>query len=125
MILAAAAIVLVAFLWWAQRSRELFLVSFRDGRALVVRGRIPGALLSDFKDALSRAQVKRATVRGLREDHGSQLRMSGVDEWTEQRLRNIFRVYPVSNLRAATVDRQRTFGQVLGVAWLAWMLEKR
>src|SRR5579864_6259163 len=109
-LLVAGGVLVLAFLWWARRSRELFLVSWRDGRALVVRGRVPGPLLGDFKDALARAQVTRATLVALKEDSGAQLFARGVDEWTEQRLRNIFRVYPLSNLRAATGDEKRTVG---------------
>jgi rhodanese-related sulfurtransferase len=115
---------LLIFLWWAHRARELFLISVRDGRALVVRGHIPGSLLSDFKDALARAKVHRATLRALREDNGAQLAVRGVDEWTEQRLRNIFRVYPLSNLRSATDGERKTIWRVLGIAWLAWIFER-
>ena len=123
MIAAALVAGAVALWWWGRRARELFLVSFRDGRALVVRGRAPASLLTDFKDALDRAGVRRAGLRALREDQGARLEVSGADEWTEQRLRNIFRVYPLSKLRAATHRERRSVGQVLGIAWLAWLLE--
>jgi hypothetical protein len=118
----AVVLVLLGLLWWAQRARELFLVSVRDGHLLVVRGRIPAALLNDFRDALGRSQARRATVRALREPNGAQLVTRGLDDWTEQRLRNIFRVYPISNLRTAPVMERRSLGQVLGWVWLAWLM---
>jgi hypothetical protein len=44
---------------------------------------------------------------------------------TPQRIRNIFRLYPLSNLRAAPAVSQPTLGQLLGIAWLAWLLDRR
>jgi len=44
--LVAAVVVLVLYFAW--RSAEIFCVSVRDGRALVIRGRVPPALMRDF-----------------------------------------------------------------------------
>ena len=119
------AVIVVAVAYWASRSSELFCVSVRDGRVLVVRGRIPGGLLSDIRDVVAKPVVARATIRGVKQEHGARLAMSGLDEGREQRLRNIFRLYPISNLRAAPLVAKPTFGQVLGIAWLAWFLDRR
>lgn len=125
MLLLIAVVALVAYLWTA-RARELFCVSVRDGRVLVVRGRVPGGLLSDIRNVVGKPVVGRATIRAVRQEHGARLSVSGdIDEGREQRLRNIFRLYPLSNLRAAPAVAQPTLGQVLGIAWLAWWLDRR
>lgn len=110
---------------WLSRASELFYVSVRDGKALLVRGRIPQGLLNEFEDVVQRAQIRRGVIRALRGEAGGQLYASGdIDDFVEQRLRNIFRIYPVSQLRAAPRVRQPTLGQLLGIAWLAWMFDR-
>jgi len=106
-----------------QRSRELFFLSVREGRLLVVRGDCPDALLHDIGDALDRAGVRRASIRAVKEEHGSRLVASGVDDRLAQRLRNIFGSHP-SHLRrtGAGPKGDRNLGQWLGIAWLAWLL---
>jgi hypothetical protein len=125
LLLIVAAVALVAYLW-TSRARELFCVSVRDGQVLVVRGRVPGGLLSDIRDVVSKPVVRRATIRAEKQEHGARLSVSGgIDEGREQRLRNIFRLYPLSNLRAAPEVAQPTLGQALGIGWLAWWLHRR
>jgi hypothetical protein len=116
----------VAFFVWASRQRELFCLSVRQGRVLLVRGRIPAGLLSDFKDALAAVPpVGRATVRAYREEGGARLEVAGpIDAGRAQRLRNIFALYPMSRLSAAPVASQRTIGQIVGIVWLAWLLDR-
>jgi hypothetical protein len=125
----AFAFLLVAvavFLYWTWRQNELFFISVRDGRALVVRGRVPPGLLSDIKDVVQKPAVSRASIRAHKHDGGARLSVSGaVDEGRQQRLRNIFHLYPISRLRAAPAMKQPTLGQVLGIAWLAWLLDRR
>ena len=114
---------MVAYLWY-QRHNELFCVSLRDGKALVVRGRIPARLLGDFKDALRRAGVNVARIRAVKTQRGGRLVVSGgVDDGTVQQLRNIFGTYTVARLAAAPPIEKPTLGQVIGVAWLAWLIE--
>jgi hypothetical protein len=81
--------------------------------------------LSDIRDVVNKPVVARATIRGVKQEHGARLAISGIDEGREQRLRNIFRLYPISNLRAAPLVAKPTLGQVLGIAWLAWLLDRR
>ncbi len=111
---------------WFMRSRELFRISVRDGKQLLVRGRAPGGLMTAFSDVVSNPPVVRGTIIAYRTPGGASIDVSGdIDEWREQRLRNIFNLYPASQLRAAPIGDNRTFGQVLGIAWLAWLLEDR
>ena len=106
-----------------ERSRELFFVSVREGRLLVVRGDCPDALLHDFADAVRRAGVRRASIRALKEEHGSRLAVRGVDDRLAQRLRNIFGSHPSHLRRSRSLTRgDRNLGQWLGIAWLAWLL---
>lgn len=125
-IYAVIAAAVFAAVVWAQRQRELFCISIRDGRLLVVRGRVPPLLLGDFRDAVSSPRVRRGTLCAVREENGARLVVSGaIDEYREQRLRNIFRLYPMSNLRAAPALERPSIGQVVGLSWLAWMFANR
>ena len=119
-----ALVVILGIAWWASRANELFYVSVRDGRVLVVRGAVPQALLNDFKAAVQKPLVKRGSIKCVKTQAGGQIYAGGdIDDFTLQRLRNIFRIYPVSNLRAAEVNGKRTLGQILGIAWLAWIFD--
>jgi hypothetical protein len=104
------------------RLNELFLISIRDGELLVVRGRVPTALLQDIAEIATRHAVEQATVRALRGRDGARLATSGLDDGVAQRLRNSFHLYPVSKLAAAPLIEERNLGQVMGIVWLAWML---
>lgn len=104
------------------RIGEIFCISVRDGRCLVVRGRIGGNLLEGIADVVRRAGVKRATIRAVKGEHHARLALRGIDEGTGQRLRNVFGTHPVQKLRQAPLATKRNLGQLLGVAWLAWLL---
>ena len=97
-------------------------VSVRDGRCLVVRGRIPDALLKKISDVVLRSRVARGSIRAVRGAGHARLVIGGMDEGTSQRLRNVFGTHPVQKLRAARVASNRNLGQLLGFAWLAWLL---
>ena len=125
MVLAAVAVLALVALWWLTRMGEIFCVSVRNGRVLVVRGRVPGGLLSDFRAVVSAPPVERATIRGVKHEHAARLAISGInDEGREQRLRNVFRLYPISNLRKAPAIGKPTIGQLVGIAWLAWLFDR-
>ena len=122
MIYALAAVAIIVVLVVVQRANELFCVSVRDGRALLVRGRIPPALLNDFRDVVAQPPVRRATIRATKGQHHATLSVRGIaDEGQEQRLRNVFNVFPVSNLRSAPRTRRNTLLGILGIASLAWL----
>lgn len=108
-------------LWWFTRKRELFRLSVRDGKVLLVHGRIPGRMLQDISDIVSRPPVRRATIVAHAGESGSSIRASGMDDRREQRLRNVFRLYPTSALRNAPAIAKPTLGQILGIAWLGWL----
>lgn len=115
----------LAALWWFTRREELFRLSVREGRVLVVRGRAPPGFVSDVRDVVGHARVRGATVRAVRTERGGRLVFSGdLDEGTAQRLRNVFGILPASQLRHAPAIKNPTLGQVLGVAWLAWLLDR-
>ena len=116
--------VLLVLLFAYTRSGNLFVLSVRDGRVLVVSGRIPGRLLQELKDIVARPPVHRATITAWSASDGGHLSATGVDEGTEQRLHNVFRLFPISQLRNAPPIAQPSIGQVLGIAWLAWFFAR-
>jgi len=72
MLLAAFVVaVVVVGVWWLSRSGELFYISVRDGKALVVRGRVPVSMLQEFKEAVARA--RRGSIGAFRTESGGQL----------------------------------------------------
>ena len=115
---------MVLFFVW--RAAEIFRVSVRDGRVLVIRGRVPPALLRAIREIVrSEPAITHGTIRAVRGEHGARLTASGaIDEGRLQRLRNAFALFPTSKLRAAASVARPTLGQVLGIAWLAWLLDR-
>jgi hypothetical protein len=116
----------VAGVWWLTRANELFYVSVRDGKVLVVRGRVPVGLLQTFAEVVKEPVVRRGAIKAWKDESGGQLACSGeIDEGREQRMRNAFMLYPASKLRQAPAVQKPSLGQVLGLAWLAWLLDRR
>src|SRR2546423_12631014 len=114
----------VVALWWFTRTRTLFHVSVRDGKVLLVSGRVPGAMLHEIADAMRRPKVRRASIRALKTETGGRLAFRGdIDEGRRQRMRNVFALYPASQLRNAPAIERPTLGQLAGIAWLAWLLD--
>lgn len=126
MVLPVLVVLAIVVIWWLSRGTELFCLSVRDGRVLLVRGRVPAALLAAIRDVVAaRPSVQSATIRAVRTDRGARLMVAGaVDDGRAQRLRNVFGLYPMSKLRSAPVATDRTVGQLLGIAWLAWLLDR-
>jgi len=115
----------LGFAWWVSRANELFCVSVRDGKCLVIRGNVPPNLLHGFADVMKRSKVERATIRGVRQGGRARLVATGVDEGVAQRLRNTFGASSWSKARFGTKSAsttKRNLGQLLGIAWLAWFL---
>lgn len=123
LVVAVLVIVPIAFLLW-QRANEIFCVSVRDGRLLLVRGRIPAAVMHGFADVVKRQNVARGSIRAIGGQSHARLSISGMDEGTAQRLRNVFGHHPVQRLRGAKLPEARNVGQLLGIAWLAWLFTK-
>lgn len=124
MFLVFALIVAALIIWIMMRAGELFYVSVRDGKVLVVRGRVPVSMLQEFRECVSKPVVKRGSIKAFKTESGGQLSCSGIDEGREQRMRNTFMLYPASKLRIAPQQKDRTIGQLAGLAWLAWMMDR-
>ncbi|MDB4957709.1 MAG: hypothetical protein JWO36_5278 [Myxococcales bacterium] len=119
-------VVVVVAVWWLTLTSTLFHVSVRDGKVLVVRGRVPVSLLQAFAEAVADPVVKRGSIKASKTETGGQLWCTGdIGEGREQRMRNAFMLYPASQLRHAPVIEKPTLGQLSGIAWLAWFLERR
>jgi hypothetical protein len=123
-ILVLLVVLVVAWLVFS-RANEIFFVSVRDGKTLVVRGRLPAGLRSQLAEVVAQPPVTRGSIRAVKTPHGARLATSGIDDARTQRLRNVFGLYPMSQLRRAPIDSNRTLGQILGIAWLAWLLQRR
>jgi hypothetical protein len=122
----ALGLALAVGLLFLSRANEIFAVSVRNGRALVLRGRVPPGVFRDIADVVSRARVDRATIRAVAGGQHARLVVSGTDDGVAQRLRNVFGIHPVQKLRAApALVAPRNLGQWLGVAWLAWLFVGR
>ena len=119
------AVAIVVAIWLFTRTGELFVVSVRNGVVLLVRGRIPNGMMADFAEVVRRPPIRRGTIRAIKTEHGSRLSFSGIDESREQRMRNIFALYPASQLRHAPAIKRPTLGQLAGIAWLAWFFDRR
>ena len=126
MVLGAVAVAIVFAIWWWSRTAELFAVWVRNGRIIRVRGNVPGTLLSDIRDVVAKPPVARATIRAVKEADAAYLRVSGVDDGRSQRLRNCFRLYPLSRLRQKPAVEKPTFWQAVTLASLvAWIFGRR
>ncbi len=118
-------VLLVPFSVSLARANEMFVISVRKGRALLVRGRILPGLYDDIVDVVERAAVQSATLRVVRSGGAPRLLVSGVDELVAQRLRNVVGLYPDQKQKNAPSPKRRNWGQRLGIEWLAWWLERR
>jgi hypothetical protein len=108
---------------WLTRAGELFCLAVKDGHVLVVRGRAPAGFVSEVKEVVR--GVRSATIRGVKGEDRARLSFSGdLGGAREQRLRNLFALYPASKLRQAPAIARPTLGQILGIAWLAWLLDR-
>ena len=125
MLLPVLAVLAVVAIWWFTRVGELFYVSVRNGKCLVVRGRVPISMLQEFAEAVKKPRVKHGTIRAWKTEAGGQLRCSGdIDEGREQRMRNTFMLYPVSKMLYASAIAKPTLGQLSGIAWIAWLFNR-
>lgn len=95
---ALGTLALLALIWSAGRSRELFVLAIEKGRTTVRRGQPPASLLEGLCDVFARAAVERATVKVLRSEGRARLKARGIDEPTLQRARNVLGTFPVHKL---------------------------
>ncbi len=114
-----------AAVWWFLSSRTLFKLSIRNGEVLVVNGRVPVRFLQDVRDVVHDENLNSGSIAAVARDHGAGLSFWGIPEGPQQRMRNSFRLYPVAEVRHAPPIARPSIGQMLGIAWLAWLIEGR
>lgn len=136
---------------WLERSNELFVLSWRgtdasewcrcpavsgggaherqrqcpgNGEMRLVRGVVPGRLRSDFADALKSMKVQSAHLR-VKKDLGGASLSTNLDDFEAQWLRNILRLFPLSNLRTGTAPAQNKLLRVFGFSAVLWAFGSR
>ena len=96
-----------------------------SGREISTVFAVPPLLRAIREIVGSQPAVARATIKAVRGEHGARLTARGaIDEGRIQRLRNAFGLFPTAKLRSAAPIARPSLGQVLGIAWLAWMLDR-
>lgn len=119
----AILVVGIAVVLWLRRSRRAFAVRVTKGDVRVVGGWLPGPMLADYRSALR--GVSSGSVEGHFEEGGLRVVASGgVDEFTEQRLRNIARLYPLAAFRASTRAERRALKATAGLAVMSALSER-
>ena len=106
------------------RANELFCVSSRRGKTLVVRGALPESLCGALEGALRHPSPDQALVKGFSSDDELRLTVTGVEGAQEQRVQALFAAYPF-DLPAWPRATNRTWWQVVGFVWLAWWMQER
>lgn len=110
------------------RANELFFVSVRDGRCLLVRGSVPPSVWSELQAVVRTSGARHGSIRAVKEGGSARIVATGLGEGVEQRLRNAVGARGFHRARASgatAASGGRNLGQLLGVAWLAWMLSNR
>lgn len=128
LLIAAVLFVALVIALAISRANEMFYVSIRDGRCLIVRGHVPPSLYSELCAVVRISGAKRGTVRAVKEGGQPRLVTSGLDAGTTQRLRNAFGARGFGkggSVAPASSTGTRNLGQLLGLAWLAWFLSRR
>jgi len=85
---------------------ELAKLRVQDGKAELIRGRLPPRLLGDVRDVLQAGHVTQAEIRLLVEDGQPRVLAHGLDEASTQQLRNVVGTYTVSQIRAGRSARR-------------------
>lgn len=98
----AIAVAVLVLLYATWRANEVFRIAVRDGRAELVRGRPPPGFLDDVR--LATKGQAHGTVRAVRRGGQPVLVLTGFDEPTAQRLRNMF----ATHARSLTRGRARS-----------------
>lgn len=129
LILVVAAVAVVIALVLA-RANEIFYVSIRDGRCLLMRGHVSPSLWRELREVVRIARVRHGKVRAVKSGGRPRLVCDGLDDGTAQRLRNAFGAQGFGHLKASAPiggagGGHRNLGQLLGFAWLAWLLTRR
>lgn len=111
------------------RANELFCVSIRDGVCLVIRGTVPPKIWRELVTCARVNAIQRGTIRAVKQGGGARLVTTGISPEITQRLRNAIGSAGLSAMKLGSASGEarasRNLGQLLGVAWLAWMLTRR
>ncbi|MBM4784111.1 MAG: DUF3634 family protein [Archangiaceae bacterium] len=107
----------IAVVLWLRRGRRAFAVRVVNGELRVVGGWLPGPMLADYRSAL---RGLTGLVEGHFEEGGLRVTVSGgIDEFVEQRLRNIARLYPMATFRASRKAEQQVLRGTAAVALMS------
>ncbi len=113
-----------AIVLWLRSQRRAFVVVVTNGEVTVRSGWMPGAMLSDFRAALK--SVPSGKVVGHFEEGGLRVVASGaIDEFVEQRLRNIARLYPIGSFRASRAPEAEAAKTTGFFAFLTLLFSRR
>lgn len=95
-----AVALLVALAVAARRATTVLVVEVVAGRVTRARGRAPGEMLSDLRDAVRGARNEGRIVLHL-EDGGVSVRIDGLDVGAAQQVRNVVGRFPAARLKTA------------------------
>ncbi|MCB9603088.1 MAG: DUF3634 family protein [Sandaracinus sp.] len=124
LLLAVSIFVVIAYVVLS-RANELFCVSIRDGVCLVVRGDVPPKLWRELVTTAEVNRISRGTIRAVKEGGAARLVTVGIAPEITQRLRNAVGSAGLNAMRlGGGARRPRNLGQLLGIVWLAWMLDR-
>lgn len=97
-------LLLLAFGYALRRANELFALSARAGKLVLLRGRLPPALLAEFAEIAQRERLDNAEIRVLSESGAPRLLVQGAaNPALEQALRNVLGPYPIARIRSGRV----------------------
>jgi hypothetical protein len=92
---------LLAFGYALRRANELFALTARAGKLVLLRGRLAPVLFSEFAEIAERERLDGAEIRVLSESGVPRLVLRGApNPALEQAFRNVLGRYPVSQIRA-------------------------
>lgn len=83
------------------------MLAVRGGKTRLVRGKLPPSLFAALSDVMQTANVKRATLRALRDQDHARLEASGLNDWVLQRARNVVGTYSLAKLLSAQTLRAK------------------
>jgi hypothetical protein len=101
-------LVLLAFGYALRRANELFALSARRGKLVLLRGRLPQALFADLAEIAGRAQLDDTEIRALSESGAPRLVLRGAPNLAaEQASRNLLGRYTVPQIRSGRLRAGR------------------
>jgi hypothetical protein len=104
------------------RANEAFCVSYRRGRALVVRGSIPQDHRQALVEGLGHPQADNALVKGFVVEDELKLSVNGVEDEQARRLQSALERLP---LPALSKSADQPWWRRVGFVWLAWWMDGR